>query len=259
MFLLASCGGTTDSNVSDSESASDSSTSSDSPSSSQETIHPTDDYETPKIEEYTYQMSIDWGVYEVSLGYQFCTGKTYPVSYSFRDIDKEGATIYIDDTSICSVEETDSGFNLTAHKAGNTYIRILDRNGITHYQQILEVRTTVPQEQMVNFLIEVDHYDTWTYYKTYSDLQIVFLSENQAMIQGTDEGTDIGTVYFNYALSEETPSTHEYRFDISNWEATSTTWSPFCFYVDMNGNWIHVMSGTEDTAVSVPFEKILTE
>lgn len=202
-------------------------------------------------------MSIEWGIYDPSVYYQFCTGMSYPVTYSFTDIDKEGATIYIGDTSICSIEETDSGFNLLAHKAGNTYIRIMDRNGITHYQKILEVRTTVAKEDMADFLVEVPYYDTWALYKTYSDLQIVFLSDTEAMVQGTDEGYEIGTVYFSYSLSTKESTTYEYRFDISDWETSTTTWSPFCFYVDLNGNNLHVMSGTEETAVSVPFGKHL--
>lgn len=242
LLLLASCGG--------------GETPSESASSSEEVVHPTDDYPTPSIEEYSEDISIDWGLYDPSIYYQFCTGYTYPVTYSFRNITKEGVTIYIEDTSICSVEETDSGFNLLAHKAGNTYIRIIDREGKTHYQKILEVRTTVEEADMPRFLCEVPYYDTWTAYY-YSDLQLTFLSETEAMIQGEDEGVDIGTVQFTYELSSKKSNLYEYRYDISGWESTATTWSPFCFYVDYNGNGLKIMSGSEDMPVSVPFNKHL--
>lgn len=243
LLLLASCGG----------GETPATTSS---SSGGEVVHPTDDYPTPSIEEYQENISIDWGLYDPAIYYQFCTGYSYPVTYEFSDITKEGAIIYIEDTSICTVEETDSGFNLIAHKAGNTYIRIIDREGKTHYQKILEVRTTVEEADMPRFLCEVPYYQTWAAYY-YSDLQLTFLSETEAMIQGNDEGTEIGTVQFTYELSSKTSRLYEYRFDISGWESTATTWNPFCFYVDYNGSGLKIMSGSEDYAVSVPFSKHL--
>lgn len=263
LLLLASCGGNAGESsapaVDSSEPAISSpaeSSSEASSSSSRSVVHPSEDYPTPKIEEYEEDISIDWGLYDPDIYYQFCTGYTYPVTYTFPTITKEGVTIYIEDTSICSIEETDSGFNLTAHKAGNTYIRIIDREGKTHYQKILEVRTTVEKEDMAAFLCEVPYYETWPMY-TYSDLQLIFLSDTEAMIQGNDEGTEIGTVQFNYELSTKESNLYEYRFDISGWESTATTWNPFCFYVDVNGSGLKIMSGTEDYPVSVPFIKHL--
>ena len=254
-LLLPSCGGESQptSSVGPSEE-----TSSTSPDSSSEVSESEEESQSSSAEEVVFpsyseiQEDIVMGGYltEVGIGIAFIAGRDYTISFYFSVADMDGVEVFSTHPEYLEVEPTDTAGTYILHckKVGDPGLFIRDAEGRTHYRNNVHIREAIPLEEMEDYLVGIDHYQSWGI--NGGNIQFTFLGNSTAMLTGTDEGNvPLGKngIKFTYEYDMTIEDAGMYVFKILDWENPYTGLTANAFHVSMAGDIIHLTNGTIGT------------
>lgn len=173
-------------------------------------------------------------------------GYGYKLGFSFTEGDVTGAQVSLTNPSLGTLSGENGNWTLTPSAHGTTYLVIKSASGYTHFRKKVYFRNYIAQEDMMDFLVSVDHYQSWKIGG--SDMKIVFFPGGTASISGKDEGTNIGTIPFSIEY-EETIS-DEYAYRIVDWtNENGGTFNPTHLAVSFNGSMIHLYKKMLDGSI----------
>lgn len=228
-LLLASCApenGTSNTTSNNSQSTTSSTTSSSENSST-----------TSWPSEVMRDISISGDIIDQSVGFYWEVERTYSIGFNLQKADTATAVISLNDPDAATFEGSNGNYKVTPHKAGDFLLTITDSTGYLYYRTVIKFRNRIPQEDFYDYLVSVDHYQSWSVYG--SDLQMVFLPGNQAVVRGTDQGINVGTITFQVEYRESLGA--EYIYDIIDWNNTATDLKPKALNISCMGEVIHMM------------------
>lgn len=228
--LLAACAGTGDTSGAESSL----------PVSSEE---PTTSVSSPIVEleadPVFTGISVSGTMIDLEIGRWLCVGVDYKCSFTFTDISNQTATISSSNPeNIEVVENATNIFTLKVKQAGDTILRIYDADGVLHYRRVVKGRNRIPEEDVYNYLINVDHFDS---YGINGKAKLTFLSSVNGVMSGKDGTTELGNINFSYELSGASSfSDDEYEFTITDFPNQSTDMICTKFYLDFTGCMLHL-------------------
>lgn len=258
-LLLASCGGETPNSQSSSSSVSspeESQSSSTLPN--QGTDYPRLDAEKDGIVEFQKQISVSSVLIDTAVGVHLSVGKTYELDFTFTDPNSgtsSEAIITSSVTGVATVSMPEGGKpTLTIHASGDTVLTIKDKEGFAQYKKIIKCSYDLTPDQMVDYLIETDHFQSWKYGG--DNRQITFIDRTKAIMSGSDNGELLGDIEFTfkhekYEFGSVTyqDSADEYFFKILDWSNSATSLNCVGFFIYKNGVMLHTMTNNQADAV----------
>lgn len=170
----------------------------------------------------------------------FAVGNTYQFTFTISD-DTGKPTVTMSNEAIATVKQESTGYSFTVKKAGDVILTIKDSTDYTCYKKVLHCRDKIAKDDVVQYLINVDHWQSWPYFTAGEQTteKIVFLDFEHATLTGTDAGTNIGTCTFDFAFKSETDD--EFFFTVSNFVNNVNSFKPQQFNVDKTGRNLHLM------------------
>lgn len=252
-LLLPSCGGesqTTSSETSPEDSASSASGSSSEVSVGEESSSSTEEVAFPTYTEILEDITIGGYLTEVGIGIALIAGRDYTINFHFSVADIEGVEVFSTHPEYLEVEATGTVGTYILHckKVGDPGLFIRDAKGKTHYRNNVHIREAISLEDMEDYLVGIDHYQSWGI--NGGSLQFTFLGNQTAMLTGTDEGNvPLGNngIQFTYEYDLTIEDAGMYVFKILDWENPYSGLTANAFHVSMAGDLIHLTNGTIGT------------
>lgn len=252
-LLLPSCGGesqTTSSETSPEDSASSASGSSSEVSVGEESSSSTEEVAFPTYTEILEDITIGGYLTEVGIGIALIAGRDYTINFHFSVADIEGVEVFSTHPEYLEVEATGTVGTYILHckKVGDPGLFIRDAKGKTHYRNNVHIREAISLENMEDYLVGIDHYQSWGI--NGGSLQFTFLGNQTAMLTGTDEGNvPLGNngIQFTYEYDLTIEDAGMYVFKILDWENPYSGLTANAFHVSMAGDLIHLTNGTIGT------------
>lgn len=169
-------------------------------------------YEIPEgYEETTYKINISEGLIDANIEKYFITGVDDYISFSFANPYSDTSEVEISNENVIKLEKmTETRYKIITVHEGDAVLTINDKNGITRYQNILHVRDAMTQDEMEEYLSDVE------YWKAYAglgdDYKLTFLFDNQVAISGSLEGQAFEGYTATFKLASETETEFRYKF-----------------------------------------------
>lgn len=252
-LLLSSCGGesqTTSSDWSLEESVSSVSGSSSEVSVGEESSSSAEEVAFPTYTEIQEDITIGGYLTEVGIGIALIAGRDYTINFYFSVADIEGVEVFSTHPEYLEIEATGTAGTYILHckKVGDPGLFIRDAKGKTHYRNNVHIREAISLEDMEDYLVGIDHYQSWGI--NGGSLQFTFLGNQTAMLTGTDEGNvPLGNngIQFTYEYDLTIEDAGMYVFKILDWENPYSGLTANAFHVSMAGDIIHLTNGTIGT------------
>ncbi len=197
---------------------------------------------------------------DINVGVYALKGHDYRIGFSFTNgSPTENPIVESSRPDIVSVFQDEKGhFYLHGKCDGDTVLEIRDSDGYTHYRNVVHCRSEKTLEEMMDYLLNgVDHWQSWLYEG--NDQRLYFMDDDDAVLEGKDEGTPIGSVDFMYVHEPyDFNGTHyedteeEYFFRIPNFECKATSLALVGFFIGKAGDMIHTMTPSIASAVFTP-------
>ena len=230
-LLLVSCGGTAGgtsvATSLDTSSTSSTDTTTES-SSSPSTSWPSD---------VNRDIAINGDIIDQAVGFCWEVDRTYSFGFTFSDSSSESeAIVTLSDPSSAVMEGGNGNYTIVPKKAGDYLFTIENSDGYLYYRTVLKFRDKIPQEDFYDYLLSVDHYQSWVFGGT--NLQLAFLPNNQVTVQGIDEYVSIGSITFEIEYLETKGA--EYIYTIKNWENPYSELQPTTLNISTMGEVVHM-------------------
>jgi len=206
--FLVSCG--TESGV-----TSTSDTTSPTESSSEETTSAENSYEEVSVTPVS-KASTGGVITEINMGMNMFTGKSDIFTIGGDDIEQDNLNVSFSNSELVSYEYIGTSHTLNFLKAGNTAIVIKDSNGLIAYRNVIHVRDVKTIEEIENYIVSVDFYNTKFTISNTTDIQIIFEPGNTAILNGEDYGSIMDGTTFEYSFVGERADYSSYEFSVSN-------------------------------------------
>ena len=184
------------------------------------------------------------------IGIALIAGRDYTINFHFSVADIEGVEVFSTHPEYLEVEATGTVGTYILHckKVGDPGLFIRDAKGKTHYRNNVHIREAISLEDMEDYLVGIDHYQSWGI--NGGSLQFTFLGNQTAMLTGTDEGNvPLGNngIQFTYEYDLTIEDAGMYVFKILDWENPYSGLTANAFHVSMAGDLIHLTNGTIGT------------
>jgi len=188
--------------------------------SSQETTSAADSYEEVSVTPVS-RGTTGGIITEINMGMNMFTGKSEIFTIGGEDISQESLDVSFSNSELVSYEYIGTSHTLNFLKAGNTSIVIKDSSGMLFYRNVIHVRDIKTAEELQDYIVSVDFYNTKFSISNTTDIQIIFEPGNTAILNGEDYGTKMDGTTFEYTLVGERADYNSYEFTISNFTKPS--------------------------------------
>ena len=188
---------------------------------------------------------------DINVGRWLCVGIEYTGSVSFSDLVDQTATIESSHPDIIEISINSSNNKITFNpkKAGDTILKIYDKDGVLRYRNVIKARNKIEQDDITDYMINVDHFKS---YGINGDSKITFLSSSNGVFSGFDSTTNLGNINFSYEFTGVSKfSNDEYEFIITEWKNEINDLVLQKIYIDFTGCMLHLM--TPNITVDVYF------
>lgn len=242
IFLLASCSSSGAETSSSSEVTSSDVTSSDVTSSTGDNSSSSVASSTSWPSEVSRGISLSNSFIDAAVDRSFMVGTTYRFGFNLTETGSNtaDAAIYLEDSSYGEfVKVGDGEYTLTPLKSGAVLLYVVDtgNDNYLHYRRPIIFKDPIAASDMPAHMVSVDHYQSWVV--SGFDMEITFITTDTAIISGSDEGTDIGSITFTYSYSS-LYGDDEYLFTISDFENNYSSMNPTRFAINYAGDMIHL-------------------
>jgi len=153
---------------------------------------------------------------DIGMGMNMFVGKSEIFTISGDDIDQENLDVTFSNPELVSYSYVGTSHTLNFLKAGNTSIVIKDSNGLIAYRDVIHTRDIKTPEELQEYMVSVDFYNTKFAISNTTDIQIIFEPGNTAILNGEDYGTTMDGTTFEYSFVGEREDYNSYEFSVSN-------------------------------------------
>ncbi len=136
------------------------------------------------------------------IGTVLVTGQSYDMKVSVTDKGGDVTPTYSQEGIISFEKKSSETYTLKALKAGGVTLSLKDKDDITVYRCVINVRDPLAPTELTNFIVEtVDHYET-TFQNASYNYSISFVSNTEGVLKGKEEGNTYNAS-FTYTLGEK--------------------------------------------------------
>lgn len=176
---------------------------------------------------------------DINMGMNMFAGKSDIFTISGDDIQQDNLDVSFSNPELVSYEYVGTSHTLNFLKAGNTSIIIKDSNGLISYRNVIHVRDVKTVEELEEYIVSVDFYNTKFTISNTTDIQIIFEPGNKAILNGEDYGSVMDGTTFEYSFVKERPDYSSYEFSVSNFtlpEGNSSTLNLQTLMINYDGS-----------------------
>lgn len=149
---------------------------------------------------------------------------SYYCSFTTNQTDKS-LSFKVSDPEIITVDgdSPDGNFYLQTHKSGNAILEIYNSQDMIVYRNVVRVRPMVAEEDLNSYLYEANSFVSICDYFTFSHYQLMFISEDTAILAGYDEVDSSASYRFTYILEGYSEYDDFYYFKIDTISSNVST------------------------------------
>lgn len=158
---------------------------------------------------------------DISIGMNMFVSKSAMFSVSGEDVEEDKLDVSFSNPELVSYEYVGTSPTLHFLKAGNTSIVIKNAEGLIEYRDVIHVRNIKTAEELEDYLVSVDYYNTKFFIPKTTDLEIVFEPGNTALLNGEDYGSVMDGTTFDFSFVQDNPNFGDfgaYEFSVSNFK-----------------------------------------
>lgn len=189
----------------------------------------------PELSEINYDISMSDALIDISLDLAVCVNAELQIGFSFKEITTDGAIITTSHPDVLKYEYVGGRHIIKGLKAGKSYLIIKDHEGYIHYRKAVTVKNAIPEEDIYDYLFNVD-----TWYSWFSESTLVFLENKTGIYKESDGFTVTGSFEFTYELEKIDTRTNEFIFKFTEVREKTLEYTPVGFNVSLCGDIIHL-------------------
>lgn len=173
---------------------------------------------------------------DVAIGVDMIVGIDQTFTMSSDETDLSTIVVEFSNPELISYEKLGSVNTLHFLKAGNVIMTVKDTSGIIQYRHVVTIRDKMTPEEVTNYMVSADYYDTFLYIEGTSKFEITLLDGSNGVLTGTDYGVDLGEKTFTYEYEADLTDRSFYSFVVSDFIKTSTDFTLKYIQVNYSGN-----------------------
>ncbi len=168
---------------------------------------------------------------DISVGMSLAGHSSYPITFEITNNSTGVTNVRSDNENVLTIEANSSGtvWTLVTHKQGVAHLIIEDGDTIIHYRKLVTVKKKMSQEEVYDYLTEVDHFVTIKAFESFTGhMTLTFMNDDLTAPTGYISGRESGgvtlsNVSFKYAYDatySDISENHEhwYIYKVSKWE-----------------------------------------
>lgn len=175
---------------------------------------------------------------DIDLDMNLTLGEEYLITFSFSNISAAGAIVTSSHTNVAVYEYRNNTHYLKAVGVGDTILVIRDSTEFIHYRKVVRIRPMLEVNQLDSYLFNVENWKSVIY-----GFSMYFVGEGQGVFKapnGDDNGYPMENVTFTYQFTEYSELFNEFRFLITEFNNSSTSFRPHGFNLSATGDIIHI-------------------
>ncbi len=206
-------------------------------------------YEIPEDTiEYVDGLSVSGALIDVNVDKQFVTGVSDTFSFSYTRNASATSNATSSNEDVFKIEKiSETNYKIIPVHEGNAVLHITDSKGLDRYNHIVYVRDAMAQEEMEEYLSDVEY---WVSYAGYGDsYKMTFLFDNQVAISGSLQGVAFSSYTATFKLFSQNDTEYIYTFDTDSQKNSSGLTG---FNISKTGDFMYLQYTNGTAAIMFP-------